>query len=44
MAAAENGERIDDLNLIVSKVAEISSLFDQDGIVSTRKREFMLEI
>ncbi|KAJ3171806.1 hypothetical protein HDU87_008274 [Geranomyces variabilis] len=32
MAAMENGERIDDLNLIVSKVAEIASLFDQDGI------------
>ncbi|KND02117.1 uncharacterized protein SPPG_02612 [Spizellomyces punctatus DAOM BR117] len=32
MSAAENGERIDDLNLIVSKVAEIASLFDQDGI------------
>ncbi|KAI8907610.1 hypothetical protein DFJ77DRAFT_434428 [Powellomyces hirtus] len=32
MMAAENGERVDDLNLIVSKVAEISSLFDQDGI------------
>ncbi|KAJ3015206.1 hypothetical protein HKX48_004715 [Thoreauomyces humboldtii] len=32
MIAAENGERVDDLNLIVSKVAEITSLFDQDGI------------
>ncbi|KAI8590354.1 hypothetical protein BDZ88DRAFT_415012 [Geranomyces variabilis] len=32
MAAMENGERIDDLNLIVSKVAEIASLFDHDGI------------
>ncbi|KAI8820227.1 uncharacterized protein EV422DRAFT_597261, partial [Fimicolochytrium jonesii] len=32
MIAAEGGERVEDLNLIVSKVAEISSLFDQDGI------------
>ncbi|KAI9089639.1 hypothetical protein DFS34DRAFT_638978 [Phlyctochytrium arcticum] len=32
MQAAENGERIDDLNMIVAKVAEIASLFDHDGI------------
>lgn len=33
MAFEENGERIDDLQIIVSKVAGIAALFDEDGIV-----------
>ncbi|WIA39813.1 hypothetical protein OEZ86_005866 [Tetradesmus obliquus] len=33
MAFEENGERIDDLKLIGSKVAEIATLFDDDGIL-----------
>ncbi|KAM0785992.1 hypothetical protein ACM66B_006810 [Microbotryomycetes sp. NB124-2] len=32
MAFEENGSRIDDLKLIVNKVATAASLFDQDGI------------
>lgn len=32
MAFEENGERIDDLKLILSRVAYAASLFDQDGI------------
>jgi hypothetical protein len=32
MAFEENGERIEDLKLILSKVAFAASLFDQDGI------------
>jgi len=30
--SSENGERIDDLKLIVAKVAEVATLFDEDGI------------
>eukprot|EP00775_Hariotina_reticulata_P010678 gene10678-10837_t len=33
MAFEENGERIDDLKLIGSKVAEVATLFDDDGIL-----------
>ena len=33
MAMAEDGARIEDLKLIVSKVAEIATLFDDDGIM-----------
>eukprot|EP00878_Enallax_costatus_P001729 GHUV01001885.1.p1 GENE.GHUV01001885.1~~GHUV01001885.1.p1 ORF type:complete len:469 (+),score=162.03 GHUV01001885.1:143-1549(+) len=29
---SENGERIDDLKLIMGKVAEVATLFDEDGI------------
>jgi hypothetical protein len=32
MAFEESGERIDDLKLIVSRVAQVASLFDRDGI------------
>lgn len=32
MAFEEGGDRIDDLKLIVSRVAEIAALFDEDGI------------
>jgi hypothetical protein len=32
MAFEENGERIDDLKALMSKVAYATSLFDQDGI------------
>lgn len=32
MAFEEEGERIADLRLIFSKVAEVATLFDQDGI------------
>lgn len=32
MIFEESGERIDDLKLIVSKVAEVATLFDHDGI------------
>jgi len=33
MAFEENGERIDDLKLISSKVAEVATMFDDDGIL-----------
>ncbi|MCJ1303502.1 hypothetical protein MMC08_006312 [Hypocenomyce scalaris] len=33
MIFEEGGERIDDLKLILSKVAEVATLFDDDGIV-----------
>ncbi|GAQ83863.1 hypothetical protein KFL_001650160 [Klebsormidium nitens] len=33
MSFEENGERIEDLKEILSKVAEVATLFDQDGIV-----------
>ena len=33
MAFEENGERIEDLQLIASKVAEVATLFDDDGIL-----------
>ena len=33
MAFEENGERIDDLKLIASKVAEVATMFDDDGIL-----------
>jgi hypothetical protein len=33
MAFEENGERIDDLKYILSRVSEIATLFDDDGIV-----------
>eukprot|EP00879_Flechtneria_rotunda_P000381 GHRR01000473.1.p2 GENE.GHRR01000473.1~~GHRR01000473.1.p2 ORF type:complete len:470 (+),score=208.18 GHRR01000473.1:347-1756(+) len=33
MAFEENGERIEDLKLISSKVAEIATMFDDDGIL-----------
>lgn len=29
---SDNGERIDDLKLILGKVAEVATLFDEDGI------------
>jgi hypothetical protein len=32
MAFEENGSRIDDLKLVVSRVAQAASLFDEDGI------------
>lgn len=32
MSFEEQGERIDDLKLILNKVAEVATLFDQDGI------------
>lgn len=32
MAFEQGGERIDDLKLIMSRVAYATSLFDQDGI------------
>lgn len=32
MRAEERGERIDDLKLILSRVAEVATLFDEDGI------------
>jgi hypothetical protein len=32
MAFEEGGERIEDLKLVVSRVAEVASLFDRDGI------------
>lgn len=32
MQGCENGQRIDDLKVIVSKVAEVATLFDDDGI------------
>lgn len=32
MRAEERGERIDDLKLILSRVAEVSTMFDDDGI------------
>lgn len=32
MAFEEGGERIDDLKMIVTRVAEVASLFDEDGI------------
>src|SRR6478609_1426194 len=33
MAFGDNGERIDDLKFILNRVAEIATLFDDDGIV-----------
>ena len=33
MIFEENGERVDDLRLILSRVAEITSTFDEDGVV-----------
>lgn len=33
MAFEENGERINDLKLILGRVAEIATLFDDDGIL-----------
>ncbi|KAL0050854.1 hypothetical protein WJX82_008507 [Trebouxia sp. C0006] len=35
MIFEEGGERIDDLKLILAKVAEVATLFDDDGIVFT---------
>jgi hypothetical protein len=32
MAFEEQGERIDDLKMILNRVAEVATLFDQDGI------------
>lgn len=33
MVFEERGERIDDLKLILSKVSEVATLFDDDGIL-----------
>ena len=33
MAFEENGDRINDLKLILGRVAEVSTMFDEDGIL-----------
>lgn len=33
MSFEEQGERIEDLKIVLSKVAEVATMFDQDGIL-----------